>query len=214
MQLMTQDDFLKLHSNYKVIKKDPIVFYADLFTIHSPHELFSSSGYILNDQVYLYLYGIKLLKYNINNFISLKKQIMSNYLFFRNSISTKINYLQAVLKTNLYNDHFQNKKFEIIYKGFMDNGQPVFLPHVKISEMKPTYQSLHNQIPVLLDYDDFFAQDLLNKVLFERTFFINDIESFQELNETIFKLYIRPLIEVDINDFNKGHIDILKMINI
>ena len=117
--------------------------------------------------------------------------------------------VKKILIRNLYQDNFQNKDFEIIYKGFIDNNKPIFFPHVKISISK----SFNNSSASIISYEDLIFQDITNNILFEKTFFNDEIEDFKFLNENIFNLYIKPILEIDIKDFNKEHIKLLKMID-
>lgn len=206
MQPMSKDYFLKCYPKFQCLKKDTSSFHQDIFSIISKDDMFNISGHTLNDEVYFY--NINFLNYSSNIVNSLQNQIMNNYLFFRNCIR-EMSSVKKILICNLYQDNFQNKEFEIIYKGFIDNDKPVFFPHVKISKSK----SFNNLPTSMMSYEDLIFQDITNNTLFERTFFNSEIEGFKVLNENIFNLYIKPILEIDIKEFNKEHIKLLKMID-
>lgn len=157
---------------------------------------------------YLYFHNLSEINYSNKKTDSLKNQIISNYNFFM-QLAGKTEIYSSKDKFTIWNV-FNNKVFTLIYKANMSNHKLMLYPHVIIRD-NSHIKSKNKVVKLAFDTQRHFEKK--DYILFERTIYDTN-DSFKELNEAFYSIYIKPIIKIDSSEFNKEWFDILNMINL
>ena len=139
---------------------------------------------------------------------TLKNQVISNYNFFT-CLAGKSETFFSRDNFTIWNC-FNNKVFTLIYKATIVNHRLMLYPHVVIRDS--SHINLKNKITKLA-FDTKNSFENKDYIIFEKTIY-DSTDSFKDLNEALFNIYIKPSLKIDISEFNKEWFSLLNMINL